>query len=100
MLYLAIDQHKNCLTINIRNEQGDVLQKGQVSSKPADIDEFFIALAKKARKHCGYYNNLREFVSRRVHDGVLRRFIGKWPKTGVLEGSELSSLKLAHRRGE
>ena len=54
MLYLAIDQHKNHLTINIRNEQGDVLHKGQVSTKPDDIDEFFVAFAKKARKHRGY----------------------------------------------
>ena len=54
MLYLAIDQHKNQLTINIRNEQGDVIQKGQVSTNHADIDDFFVALAKKARKHRGY----------------------------------------------
>ena len=54
MLYLAIDQHKNHLTINIRNEQGDVLQKGQIPTKPDDIDEFFVAFAKKARKHRGY----------------------------------------------
>jgi len=54
MLYLAIDQHKNYLTINIRNEQGDVLQKGQVSTHPDDIDEFFVAFVKKARKHRGY----------------------------------------------
>ena len=54
MLYLAIDQHKNYMTINIRNEQGDVLQKGQVSTAPADIDEFFAAFVKKARKHRGY----------------------------------------------
>ena len=54
MLYLAIDQHKNYLTINIRNEQGDVLQKGQVSTSPDDIDEFFVAFVKKARKHRGY----------------------------------------------
>jgi len=54
MLYLAIDQHKHQLTINIRNEQGDVMQKGQISTNPADIDEFFVAFAKKARKHRGY----------------------------------------------
>ena len=50
MLYLAVDQHKNHLTINIRNEHGDVIQKGQVSTKPDDIDEFFVAFSKKARK--------------------------------------------------
>jgi transposase len=54
MLYLAIDQHKTQLTINIRNEQGDVLQKGQVSTNHADIDEFFATFSKKARKHRGY----------------------------------------------
>jgi transposase len=54
MLYLAIDQHKKQLTINVRNEQGDVIQKGQVSTKHADIDDFFTTFTKKARKHRGY----------------------------------------------
>ena len=54
MLYLAIDQHKHHLTINVRNEQGDVMQKGQVSTNHADIDEFFSTFAKKSRKHRGY----------------------------------------------
>ena len=53
MLYLAIDQHKHHLTINIRNEQGEVMQKGQISTNHAEIDEFFVAFAKKARKHRG-----------------------------------------------
>jgi len=54
MLYLAIDQHKNHLTINIRNEHGDAIQKEQVSTHHTDIDEFFVAFAKKARRHRGY----------------------------------------------
>jgi transposase len=54
MLYLGIDQHKNHLTINIRNEHGDVIQKGQVRTTPDDINDFFVAFAKKARKHRGY----------------------------------------------
>jgi transposase len=54
MLYLAIDQHKNHLTINVRNEQGEVMQKGQVRTNHADIDEFFVAFTKKVRKHRGY----------------------------------------------
>ena len=53
MLYLSIDQRKHHLTINIRNEQGEVMQKGQISTNHADIDEFFVAFAKKARKHRG-----------------------------------------------
>jgi transposase len=54
MLYLAIDQHKSQMTINIRNEQGDVIQKCQISTNHAEIDDFFVALVKKARKHRGY----------------------------------------------
>jgi len=63
MLYLIIDQHNQHLTINIRNEQGAIIQKGQVSTNHADIDDFFVAFAKKRAniavkasrlKHCGY----------------------------------------------
>jgi transposase len=54
MLYLAIDQHKTQMTINIRNEQGDVIQKGQISTNHTDIDDFFATFVKKASKHRGY----------------------------------------------
>jgi len=54
MLYLGIDQHKDQLTINLRNEQGDVTQKGQIKTVHADIDDFFDKLRKKARKHRGF----------------------------------------------
>ena len=54
MLYLAIDQHKAQLTINLRNEHGDVVQKGQVSTKHASIDDFFGTLVKKVRAHRGF----------------------------------------------
>jgi len=30
MLYLAIDRHRKQLTVNLRNEQGDVVLKRQV----------------------------------------------------------------------
>ena len=33
MLYLAIDQHRKQLTVNLRNEQGDVILKRQVSTE-------------------------------------------------------------------
>jgi group II intron reverse transcriptase/maturase len=36
------------------------------------------------------HTHLREFVSRRVRDGVLRRLIDKWLKAGVLEEGGLS----------
>jgi len=46
-----------------------------------DIQKFFDTIDHK---------HLREFVSRRVRDGILCRLIGKWLKAGVMEGRELS----------
>lgn len=40
MLYLAIDQHAKQLTISLRNEDGQVLQRRQVSTEPARVDPF------------------------------------------------------------
>lgn len=54
MLYLAIDQHKAQLTINLRNEKGDVIQKEQISTNHDDINEFFTALKKQAAKTRGF----------------------------------------------
>ena len=54
MPYLAIDQHKCLLTVNIRNERGDVIQKGQVSTVHAEVDDFFAKLVRKARQHRGF----------------------------------------------
>jgi len=45
-----------------------------------DIEEFFDTLD---------HRHLREFLDRRVRDGVIRRVIGKWLKAGVLEGGEV-----------
>jgi Transposase and inactivated derivatives len=54
MLYLAIDLHKDQLTINLRNEQGDVLEKRQVRTEHAECSEFFSNLVKRARKARGF----------------------------------------------
>jgi RNA-directed DNA polymerase len=43
----------------------------------ADIEKFFDSVDRA---------KLREVLSRRVHDGVLIRLIGKWLKAGVMEG--------------
>ena len=40
MLYLAIDQHSKQLTVNLRNESGDVLIKRQVNTQVATGAEF------------------------------------------------------------
>jgi transposase len=48
MLYLGIDQHAKQLTISLRNEQGDVILKRQVSTEPKRCAEFFAKLQEKA----------------------------------------------------
>ncbi len=45
-----------------------------------DIEKFFDTLDQR---------HLREFLDKRVQDGVIRRVIGKWLKAGVLEGEEV-----------
>jgi hypothetical protein len=40
MLYLAIDQHRKQLTVNLRNEQGDVLVRRQVSTEWPRVRSF------------------------------------------------------------
>jgi hypothetical protein len=40
MLCLAIDQHRKQLTVNLRNEQGDVLVKRQVSTEWPRVRRF------------------------------------------------------------
>jgi transposase len=54
MLYLGIDQHKAQITMNLRNEQGDVIQQCQVSTDHAKIDDFFAGLKKQAAKTRGF----------------------------------------------
>jgi group II intron reverse transcriptase/maturase len=47
----------------------------------ADIESFFDSLD---------HTHLREFLDKRVRDGVIRRVIGKWLNAGVLESGQLS----------
>jgi len=55
MLYLGIDQHKSQLTVNLRDEQGDVILKRQVSTRWEKVREFFADLADKARPEGGFF---------------------------------------------
>jgi transposase len=54
MLYLAIDQHRDQLTINLRNEQGDVIQKDQISTKHDATNDFFDKLSRQAGRCRGH----------------------------------------------
>jgi transposase len=48
MLYLAIDQHSKQLTVNVRDEAGNVLRRKQVSTRGTATREFLIELAAQA----------------------------------------------------
>lgn len=54
MLYLAIDQHRKQLTVNERDEQGDVLVKRQVSTRWDKVRAYFDELRKRALAHGGF----------------------------------------------
>ena len=52
MLYLAIDQHRKQLTVNLRNENGDVILRRQVSTQWEKVREFFCDVQRQS-KPCG-----------------------------------------------
>jgi len=54
MLYLAIDQHARQLTVNSRNEAGDVILRRQVSTKPDQVRKFFAEFRERAAVEGGY----------------------------------------------
>lgn len=54
MLYLAIDQHRRQLTVNVRNEQGDVLVKRQVSTEWSRVRNFLEDIRKQSSPEGGF----------------------------------------------
>jgi transposase len=53
MLYLAIDQHRKQLTVNLRNEQGDVILKRQVSTQWSRVRSFLEEVRKASAPEGG-----------------------------------------------
>jgi len=54
MFYLGIDQHRKQLTVNLRNEQGDVVSKRQVSTQWDRVRKFFEELRELAQPEGGF----------------------------------------------
>ena len=50
MLYLGIDQHARQITVSLRDENGDVIEARQVSTKPEKIHDFFQRLTAERLK--------------------------------------------------
>ena len=53
MLYLAIDQHRKQLTVNVRNELGDVLLKRQVSTQWPRVRKLLEEVQKQSHSEGG-----------------------------------------------
>jgi transposase len=54
MLYLGIDQHRKQLTVNLRNESGDVLLTRQVSTEWKRVREFLEEIRDRSRPEGGF----------------------------------------------
>ena len=54
MLYLAIDQHRKQLTVNLRDEEGNVLLQRQVSTRWQAVREFFQDMRERGRQAGGW----------------------------------------------
>jgi transposase len=54
MLYLAIDQHSKQLTVNLRNEEGTVVERRQVSTDWEAVEGYFRELAERSAAEGGY----------------------------------------------
>lgn len=54
MLYLAIDQHRKQLTVNLRNEAGDVILKRQVSTEWARVRKFLEEVRERSMTEGGF----------------------------------------------
>jgi transposase len=54
MLYLAIDQHRKQLTVSLRNEAGDVVERRQVSTQWERVRAFFAEVAARASAEGGW----------------------------------------------
>ena len=59
MLYLAIDQHRKQLTVNVRNEAGDVVLRRQVSTRWDKVRQFFGVL-RAGSEPCGGFMAILE----------------------------------------
>ncbi len=54
MLYLAVDQHRKQLTVNLRNEAGDVMLKRQVSTRWERVREFLEQIRQQSQPAGGF----------------------------------------------
>ena len=108
MLFVGIDQHKRHLTICVRDEQGEIALRRQVSTKWEEVDRFLASLQERAAEHggqvavmevCGFNGWL---VKRLEQSGCKRVCVIKAPdrvrqKTDRRDAAKLSELLWINR---
>ena len=108
MWYVGIDQHKRYLTICVRDEQGDVVQRRQVKTAWVEVQRFLERLAAQAADHgryvavmevCGFNGWLIRQLNRR---GCVRVIVVAAPvrvrqKTDRRDAARLSELVWMNR---
>jgi retron-type reverse transcriptase len=70
--------------VEARDEHGVQLDRGRRSAEVFDTID---------------HGHLREFLKRRVRDGVILRLIGKWLNAGVLEDETLTASETGTPQG-
>jgi transposase len=74
MLFAGIDLHKKSLAVCVRNEQGDIVMRRQVSTQWLEVDRFLGSLQELAAPQGGYIAILEVCG---FHDWLVRR-LARW----------------------
>ena len=108
MLFIGIDQHKRHLTICVRDEQGEIALRRQVSTKWEEVDRFLVSLQERAAEHGGYVAVVEVcgfngwLIKRLTQWGCRRAYVIKAPdrvrqKTDRRDAAKLSELLWINR---
>jgi transposase len=95
MLYLAIDQHRKQLTVNLRNEAGDVLLKRQVSTQWERVRAFLEDIRQRSRPE-GSFVTILEVCG--FNDWLLKLLVEYGCQATILVQPEKQSKKKTDRR--
>jgi transposase len=109
MLYLGIDLHRKQLTVNLRNEKGDVVLKRQVSTSWEKVMQFFDHLAELAAVQDGFTAimeicGFNDWLVEMLHEYGCRKIVLVQPenrdihKTDRRDANQLSQLLWLNRQ--
>jgi transposase len=109
MLYLGIDLHRKQLTVNLRNEGGDVVLKRQVSTQWEKVMQFFDHLAELAVVQDGFMAiieicGFNDWLLEMLHEYGCRKIVLVQPenrsvqKTDRRDANQLSQLLWLNRQ--